>query len=86
MEKEFKYYFSLVTGQKVKILSDEVSLLESYQLPLKKKPSNSCKKCYGRGYLHYDSFNQAYIPCKCIKKLVDLENSANKEISFFNPK
>ncbi len=86
MEKEFKYYFSLVTGQFVKILADEVKLLESYQLLLKKKPNTSCKKCYGRGYLHFDSFNKAYIPCRCVKKLVDMENTENKEISFYNPK
>lgn len=86
MEKEFKYYYSLVTGRIERILSDEVNLLETYQIPLVKRPNDSCKKCYGRGYITYDSFNMAYLPCNCVKKLIDKENYNNKQISFYNPK
>lgn len=86
MDKEFKYYFSFVTGRVEKILADEVGILDSYQLPLKKKPTSSCRKCYGRGYKHFDKFNQTFIPCKCVKKVMDTEITKDMEISFYNPK
>lgn len=86
MEKEFAYYYSLVTGRVEKILADEIKLLEVYQIPLKKKPQSTCKKCYGKRYSRYDTFNKAYIPCNCVKKVADLENYQNSEISFYIPK
>lgn len=85
MEKAFKYYFSLVTGEIVKILADEVAILENYQIPLRKKP-NTCKKCYNRCYSKYDDFNQAYIPCKCVTNAIDNDAYKGTEISFYIPK
>lgn len=84
--KEFKYYYSVVTGQVVKILADEIKLLEVYQIPLLKKPNTSCKKCYGRGYTGINSQNNLYSPCNCILKIIDHSLFTNKEISFFMPK
>lgn len=84
--KEFKYYYSLVTGRVEKILSDEINLLETYQIPLNKSPKNNCNNCYGRFNLSYDKFNMVYKPCTCVKKVIDLENYKTSEISFYNPK
>jgi len=86
MEKEFKYYFSLVTGRIERIMADEVTILEVYQLPLLKKPRHNCKHCYGRGYESYDPLNVAYIPCRCVKKVIDKDVYSGKQISYYNPK
>lgn len=85
-QNSYKYYFSIVTGQIVKILEDEVKLLEVYQIPLLKKPNTSCKKCYGRGYIGRSVDRQLYDPCSCIIKVIDYSLFKNKEISFFMPK
>jgi len=86
MKKEFKYYFSLVTGRVEQILPEEVKILETYQIPLKKKPHHSCKHCYGRGYSSFDRYNNAYIPCRCIKRCMDKEVTETTQISYYNPK
>lgn len=84
--KEYKYYFSIVTGQVVKILPDEVNLLEIYQIPLNKRPNTSCKKCYGRGYSSITSDTKLHNPCSCVIKVIDNSVFKNKEITFFMPK
>lgn len=83
---DYKYYFSIVTGQIVKILPDEVKLLEIYQIPLLKKPNTSCRKCYGRGYSAITSDTKLHNPCSCVIKVIDNSLFTNKEISFFMPK
>jgi hypothetical protein len=85
-EKSFKCYYSLVTGRVERILSDEINLLEVYQIPLFKNPKNSCNKCYTKRYIKYDEFNKVYLPCSCVKKVIDSENHKNAEISFYSPK
>lgn len=86
MEKQFKYYYSLVTGHVEKILADEIKLLEVYQIPLKVHPKENCQKCFDRRYVSFDRINKAYLPCACVKKAIDTENYKNGEISFYNPK
>jgi len=85
-QKEFRYYYSLITGRVERILQDEIKLLEVYQIPLFKRPKSSCNKCYGKTYSNYDKFNKVYIPCSCVKKNIDTENYKNNEISFYIPK
>ena len=86
MEKQLKYYYSLVTGQIEPILPEEVKTLEVYQIPLNKKPRENCNKCYGRAVSQYDVKNSIYVPCSCVRKVIDTENYKNGEISFYIPK
>ncbi len=32
------------------------------------RPVRNCKKCYGRGYLGYDTIRKRYVACKCLRK------------------
>ena len=71
--------FSLVTGDIYTIEKDELSNMDEYQIPLLKKPSSSCKKCYGRMYEGYDILSHTYKPCrKCLAKCIDYESLASK--------
>lgn len=73
MQQTTKHVFSTFSGTFYEILEEDKSLLVMGQLPLKKKPSNSCKKCYGRGYVGRDSENLGYYACHCVKKVLDME-------------
>ena len=86
MEQKFKYYYSLVTGRIERILADEVKLLEVYQIPLTRRPRENCNKCYGRAFINQDVQHKVYLPCNCVKKVIDTENYKNGEISFYTPK
>jgi hypothetical protein len=55
------------------IFADDFKLLSEGQLPLKKKPSSSCKKCYGRGYSGKNTTDFTYIPCSCLKKQINVD-------------
>jgi hypothetical protein len=68
-----KHIFSTFSGTYYEIPEDDQSLLMMGQLPLKKKPSTSCKKCYGRGYVARDTENLGYYACHCVKKLIDMD-------------
>ena len=35
---------------------------------LKGKPKKSCRKCYGRGYIGFNTTTGKYIVCGCVKK------------------
>ena len=62
------YAISIITGEIFKIEEDDVKTLFKYQIPLKKKPNQSCKKCYGRGWVSTDPKNGLHYLCKCIEK------------------
>jgi hypothetical protein len=51
----------------------DVKILDIGQIPLIKKPSSSCSKCYGRGQIGRDSTNLSYQICKCIRKNIDFD-------------
>jgi len=64
--------YSLITGDMYVIESDELKNMDKYQIPLLKKPSTSCNKCYGRMYSDYNINLKIYTPCsKCINKCGD---------------
>jgi hypothetical protein len=66
--------FSLITGEIYTILSDELKVMDEYQVPLKQKPQSNCSKCYGRLYIGKDHIHQLYIMCpKCSIKCIDTE-------------
>jgi len=69
---ELKLYYSLVSGDIYHIASDEINNLDRSQIPLVKRPSSSCKTCYGRFYMGFDPKKKCYVPCpKCMNRCVD---------------
>lgn len=65
-------YFSIFGGNIYESSQDEEKSLDSFQIPLKERPSTSCKKCHGRFYLHYNLTQKHYVICpKCAKKHID---------------
>ena len=72
--ENLKLYFSLISGDMYYIGEDEVKNLDKAQIPLKEKPKQSCKKCYGRFYVMRDVKREYYVPCpKCLKKYADMD-------------
>jgi hypothetical protein len=68
-----KLIYSVFSGTYYDVLEKDVKLLDVGQIPLKKKPPTSCKKCYGRGYLGRDKNTYAYDICNCIRKCIDFD-------------
>lgn len=75
--------FSLNTGDVYTIEADELKNMDKYQIPLKQKPSSSCKKCYGRMHVGFNLTTKVYMPCRrCVTKCVDFKQIANEEIQI----
>jgi hypothetical protein len=75
--------FSLITGEIYTIESDEMKNMDRYQIPLHKRPPQSCKVCYGRMHGGFNKTLKIYMPCsKCASKCVDYSilKSENIEI------
>lgn len=80
-QPSLRLFFSLTSGEIYNIAEDEVKNLDKNQIPLKNRPKDNCKKCYGRMYeskhLRKESEGWVfdyYTPCsKCSKKCVDFE-------------
>jgi hypothetical protein len=68
-----KFIYSVFSGTYYSIPEKDFSLLNQGQIPLIKKPKNSCKKCFGRGHCGRDSSNFTFILCNCIKKNIDFD-------------
>jgi hypothetical protein len=67
-----KLFFSLLTGDIFSIASDEINSVDKHCIPLLKKPSSSCKKCYGRMYIGREVNANYYVPCPtCLRKCAD---------------
>lgn len=65
-------YFSLFGGHIYSVQDDEVSVIDAFQIPLRKKPSSSCNECYGRFYIGYDLTKRHFIICKkCAMKTIE---------------
>lgn len=62
------YYISLLSGLKYKLPENMCENVDKYQIKLTELPQNKCKKCYGRGYLGYDTNLQIFVMCGCVKK------------------
>ena len=77
------WYMCLLSGIKYRLPESMTKNLDRHQLKLIKAPPDNCKKCYGRGYIGYNTTLQIYSPCKCVKNLVDLDQS---EIIIETPK
>lgn len=64
--------FSIFSGTFYDLLETDLNLMDEGQLPLIKNPSSSCKKCYGRGHIGRDAQNYGFIPCMCVRKVINL--------------
>lgn len=68
-----KTIYSVFSGTFYDIPEKDVKILDIGQIPLTKKPSSSCSKCYGRGQIGRDATNLSYQICKCIRKNIDFD-------------
>lgn len=71
--KTTKLIYSVFSGTYYDVLEKDVKLLNFGQIPLKKQPPQSCKKCYGRGHVGREQKTFAYEICNCIRKNVDFD-------------
>jgi len=69
--------FSVFSGTFYELPEFDVDKMDIGQLPLKKKPSSNCSKCYGRGYIGKDLQTCGYLLCSCMRKVIDY-NIINK--------
>jgi len=63
--------YSVFSGTYYDVLESDLPLLSAGQIPLIKRPSTNCKKCYGRGHNGRDNRSFAFNPCNCVRKNVD---------------
>jgi hypothetical protein len=82
MNKETLICYNLLNANYYNVLVEDFKLLSDGQLPLIKKPSSSCKKCYGRGYSGKNSLDFTYIPCSCLKKQINFDMLVQKNGSI----
>jgi hypothetical protein len=66
-----KVIYSVFSGTFYEVPEKDVKVLDIGQLPLVKKPSSSCKKCYGKGHTGRDLNSFAYQICNCVRKNID---------------
>jgi hypothetical protein len=76
---EKNWYFSIFGGYLYEVSSEEESVIDAFQIPLRKRPDSSCKKCHGRFYTSYNKTQQHFNLCpKCSKKCIDAEKIIQK--------
>lgn len=73
MQNNIRHIYSIFSGTFYQIPEKDVKILDIGQIPLIKKPSSSCNKCYGRGHIGRDTKNLGYQVCKCVRKNVDYQ-------------
>jgi hypothetical protein len=73
MNKETLICYNLFNANYYNILAEDFKLLTEGQVPIKKKPSSSCKKCHGRGYSGRNTIDFTYTPCSCLKKQINVD-------------
>ena len=85
--EELKLYFSLISGDMYYVEPDEIKNLDKSQIPLLKKPSENCNKCYGRFYIGFETIKKYYMPCpRCMNKCVDWDSLNDGDIMIESPK
>jgi hypothetical protein len=68
-----KIIYSAFSGTFYEIPEKDIPILNIGQIPLLKKPSLSCKKCYGKGHTGRDLNSFTYQLCNCIRKNIDFK-------------
>lgn len=80
MKEKTTYYFSIFGGYIYEANAEEEKVLDAFQIPLTEKPDSSCKKCYGRFHVGYDTEQKHFIICKsCSKKYLDVKKILSKK-------
>ncbi len=75
--------FSLITGDIYQIESDEYKNMDKYQIPLLKKPSDKCNKCFGRMHTGFNETLKIYQICpRCVNKCVNFAQLRSEEIDI----
>lgn len=72
-QNKTKLVYSVFSGILYEVSDKDLKLLDNGQMPLKKKPSTSCKKCYGKYDIGRDIQNYTYVPCLCLRKVIDFD-------------
>ena len=64
-------------------METDLPILEKYQIPISKRPKNTCSKCFGRGYTGIDKYEN-YVPCRCILKHIirKPEEPKNSDVEY----
>ena len=84
-EKKLKLFFSMLSGEIYQIEEDEVKNLDQFQIPLKQRPNPSCKKCYGRGWIHHNITHRVYEMCRrCARKCIDFDSLKSTKVEIPN--
>jgi hypothetical protein len=65
--------YRVFSGTVYEIPEKDMTLLDIGQVPLKKRPPTNCKKCFGKLDLGRDNQNYAYIPCSCLRKVINFD-------------
>ena len=55
------------TGEIREFQSDDEAMKAGYTIPVKCKPKQSCRKCYGRGHIGTNDRNEK-VPCACMMR------------------
>lgn len=73
--------FSIITGDIFTIEEDEYKNMDRHHVPLLKRPSSSCKKCYGRFHEGINTATKLYVLCRsCTNKCVDFKRMVDNDI------
>lgn len=82
------WVFSLVSGETYRVFEDELPKLGKMVVALKEKPRHTCRQCYGRFHIGFNTILQIYQPCtKCARKYIDFDRlNKNGEIELQTPK
>lgn len=63
--------FNVYSGESYEILNEEINNLQEGEIPLRRLPRSSCRKCYGRGHIGKDKIKHIYQPCPlCVEKQI----------------
>lgn len=71
METKNKSVYSVFSGTVYEVPEKDLDILSIDQIPLLKSPNKNCSKCYSRYYIGRDINDFSYIPCSCVRKVVD---------------
>jgi hypothetical protein len=81
--------YNAYSGELYNLLEEELKTIIEGEIPLTRKPNSSCKLCFGRGSVGYDSLKKLYHTCpKCVYKNIhpNYTNSINfNYINITNP-
>ena len=74
--------YSVFAGNIFDIPEKDLVLTDASYIPLKSHPKKNCRKCYNRRYTSRDKMNYNYIPCSCVKSVMDYEKMRDKYTQY----